>query len=86
VHRAIESYQGVLVLATQLAKDHNELDLGYILVAQAVIRKCGTREDIAPDGNACSVTVSLLASLHVLWSEGSMQEAARTFIQPVRGP
>lgn len=35
--RGGDPYQGVFVLAAELPEDHNELDLGDVLIAQAVI-------------------------------------------------
>ena len=47
------AHQGVLVLAAQLAQHDDELDLRDVLVAQAVVRQRGPREDVAADRNAC---------------------------------
>lgn len=45
-------HQAVLVVAAELAKNHDELDVWDVLVAQAVIRQGAARKNISPNGNA----------------------------------
>lgn len=58
------SHQGVLVLASKLSQHHNELDLGDVLVAQAMVRQSGTWEDISANSNTCKQGPQLSATVH----------------------
>lgn len=53
-HRHDSAHQRVLILSSKLSQHHDQLDLWDVLVAQAVVRQSGSREDITADGDPCA--------------------------------
>jgi hypothetical protein len=89
-HRHDSAHQRVLILSSKLSQHHDQLDLWDVLVAQAVVRQRGSREDITADGDPCAAekdsTQVYLHELHqkeMLVDKAASRSYVQTFIEPI---